>query len=174
MTTNHRNKNRGVCLKVIQRLVLTCALLVPTLSGTATAAPAATFGIEIGNALLCLNQLNSKYFYDYLFEALGKPYKVDGGAYWFKAKDVTLWGLEITDVLVNDSTSPADFVGAVMKDKPQALAEAISKSVNIRFTPEDNSKYALLKSQAGSTIAYEKTKSKIYCAKSKYLVPGKQ
>jgi len=136
-------------LKVIHRIVLSCALLAPTLPGIAHAAPVATFGIEVGNALLCLNQLNSKYFYDYLFEAFGKPYKVDGGAYWFKAKDVTLWGLE-------------------------ALADAISKSVAIRFTPEDNSKYSLLKSQAGSTIAYETTKSKIYCAKSKYLVPGKE
>ena len=162
-------------MKVIHRVVLSCALLASPFSGIgiANAAPVATFNIEVGNALLCLNQLNSKYFYDYLFEAFGKPYKVDGGAYWFKAKDVTLWGLEVTDVLVNDSGSPADFIGAVVKDTPQALVDAINKSVSIRFTAVDSSKYSLMSSQTGSVIAYEKTKSKIYCAKSKYLVPGK-
>ena len=51
--------------------------------------------------MLCLNQLNSKYFYDYLFEAFGKPYKTEGGAYWFKAAGSNIWGMEITDVMVN-------------------------------------------------------------------------
>ena len=164
-------------MKIIHRIALTCALLAPGLTFTgsvAHAAPAATFGIEVGNALLCLNQLNSKYFYDYLFEAFGKPYKTDGGAYWFKAAGSTIWGMEITDVLVNDGTSPADFIGAVVNSTPQALADAIGKNVGIRYTLEDNSKYSLRQSQAGSTIAYADTKAKIYCAKSKYLVPGKQ
>jgi hypothetical protein len=161
-------------LNIIHRIALTCALLAPGAVGTASAAPAATFSIEVGNALLCLNQLNSKYFYDYLFEAFGKPYKTDGGAYWFKATGSNIWGMEITDVLVNDGSSPADFVGAVVNGTPQALADAIGKSVGIRFTLEDNSKYALRQSQAGSTIAYADTKAKIYCAKSKYLVPPVQ
>lgn len=161
-------------MKIIHRIALVCALLAPGVSGVANAAPAATFGIEIGNALLCLNQLNSKYFYDYLFEAFGKPYKTDGGAYWFKAAGSNLWGMEVTDILVNDSSSPADFVGAVINGTPQALADAIGTTAGIRFSLDDNTKYSLRQSQAGSTIAYADTKAKIYCAKSKYLVPPKQ
>lgn len=159
-------------MKTIHRIALACALLAPGMSGIANAAPAATFGIEVGNALLCLNQLNSKYFYDYLFEAIGKPYKTEGGAYWFKASGINLWGMEVTDVLVNDDTSPADFVGAVVNGTPQALSDAIGKAVGIRYSLEDNGQYALRRSQAGSVIAYANNKSKIYCAKSKYLVPG--
>jgi hypothetical protein len=172
-----RHAHQGVCLKIIHRIALACALLAPGLAGmngVANAAPAATFGIEVGNALLCLNQLNSKYFYDYLFEAFGKPYKNEGGAYWFKAAGSNLWGMEVTDILVNDSSSPADFIGANINGTPQALGDAISKSVGIRFTLDDATKYSLRQSQAGSVIAYADTKAKIYCAKSKYLVPGKQ
>lgn len=161
-------------MKIIHRIALVGALLAPGLTGMANAAPAATFGIEVGNALLCLNQLNSKYFYDYLFEAFGKPYKTEGGAYWFKSAGSTIWGMEITDVLVNDSSSPADFIGAVVNSTPQALADAIGKNVGIRYTLEDNSKYSQRQSQAGSIIAYADTKAKIYCAKSKFLVPPKQ
>ncbi|EJL83790.1 hypothetical protein PMI16_04097 [Herbaspirillum sp. CF444] len=164
-------------MKIIHRIALACALLAPSvtgMTGIANAAPAATFGIEVGNALLCLNQLNSKYFYDYLFEAFGKPYKNEGGAYWFKAAGSTIWGMEITDVLVNDSSSPADFIGAVVNSTPQALADAIGRTVGIRYSLEDNSKYSQRQSQAGSIIAYANTNAKIYCAKSKYLVPPKQ
>src|SRR5450830_1083266 len=121
-SARRRRAQQGVCLKIIHRIAFACALLAPSvngLTGIATAAPAATFGIEVGNALLCLNQLNSKNSYDYLLEAFGK-------------------------------------------------------SVGIRYSLEDNSKYSQRQSQAGSIIAYADTKAKIYCAKSKYLVPGKQ
>lgn len=164
-------------MKHIHRIALACALLGLTITGphgSANAAPAATFAVEVGNALLCLNQLNSKYFYDYLFEAFGKPYKTEGGAYWFKAAGSNLWGMEISDVLVNDSSSPADFLGAVVNGTPQALADAIARNAGIRFTLEDKGKYALRQSQAGSTIAYAGIKAKIFCAKSTYLVPGQQ
>lgn len=166
-------RKKRVFLNIIHRFTLVCVLLAPGMSGIANAAPAA-FGIEIGNALLCLNQLNSKYFYDYLFEAFGKPYKNEGGAYWFKSADSTLWGMEVTDVLVNSGSSPSEFIGAVVKGTPQELADAIDKGVGIRYTLEDNDKYAQRRSQAGSVIAYANSKAKIYCAKSKFLVPGSQ
>jgi hypothetical protein len=166
-------RKKGVFLNIIHRVTLACALLAPGMSGVASAAPPA-FGIEIGNALLCLNQLNSKYFYDYLFEAFGKPHKNEGGAYWFKSADSTLWGMEVTDVLVNNNSSPAEFVGAVVKGTPQELADAIGKSVGIHYTLEDNGQYAQRRSQSGSVIAYADSKAKIYCAKSKLLMPGNQ
>ena len=156
-------------MKNIHRAVLACTLSLCTAAG-AVAPP--TFGIEVGNALLCLNQLNSKYFFDYLQAAFGPPYKTEGGAYWFKA-DSSIWGLQITDVMVNDPSSPADFIGAVVNATPQKVAEAISSSIGIRFTLTDATTYSLRESQAGSKIAYADTKAKIYCAKSKFLVPGK-
>lgn len=157
--------------KSLPALALACSAAV---TPAAHAAPQPSFGIEVGNALLCLNQLNSKYFFDYLVEAFGPPYKTEGGAYWFKATNVNIWGVQATDFLVNDSSSQADFIGAYFKATPVKLAEAISTSLGIRFTAEDNSAYPMRQSQAGSKIVYNNTDAKMYCAKSKFLVPSPQ
>lgn len=176
----------GVCLEIVSRLaaklpaLVRVSVLVSALGCTLLASPAAraaapqpSFGIEIGNALLCLNQLNSKYFFDYLYEAFGPPYKTEGGAYWFKAtNNIAIWGVPLTDVLVNDGSSPADFIGAYFKDTPVKLTDAISKAVGIRFTPEDTSAYPMRQSQAGAKIVYNDVNAKMYCAKSKFLVPS--
>lgn len=172
----------GVRLKIASRL---CTCLRPRLSALALtlasavaaappvqAAPQPSFGIEIGNALLCLNQLNSKYFFDYLVAAFGPPYKTEGGAYWFRATNVSLWGVQATDFLVNDSNSQADFIGAYFNATPVKLTDAIKSALGIRFTPEDDSAYPVRQSQAGSKIVYNDTNAKMYCAKSKFLVPG--
>lgn len=156
--------------------VLAAALLTPGVP--ACAAPPATLSITIGSALLCQDQLNSKYFYDYLFIAFGKPYKAERGAYWFstsrdRRSGSNIWGLQVSDILVNDSNSPADFIGAVFNATPQALADAITHNTGFRFNVANTTqKYALLQSQTGSVIAYAGTQAKIYCAKSKYLVPS--
>ncbi|WP_343649533.1 hypothetical protein [Herbaspirillum sp.] len=163
-------------MKIASRL--TTRLLALALAGAAASAPPAqaapqpSFGIEVGNALLCLNQLNSKYFYDYLVAALGPPYKTEGGAYWFKATNVSLWGMQATDFLVNDSSSQADFIGAYFNTTPVKLTDAIKAALGIRFTAEDESAYPVRQSQAGSKIVYNDTNAKMYCAKSKFLVPG--
>lgn len=166
-------------MNIVRRLAASLPALA--LAGSAAVAPTAhaaapqpSFGIEVGNALLCLNQLNSKYFYDYLYEAFGPPYKTEGGAYWFKATNMTLWGIQATDFLVNDGSSQADFIGAYFKTTPVKLTEAISAALGIRFTPEDNSAYPMRQSQAGSKIVYNNTDAKMYCAKSKFLVPSPQ
>lgn len=166
-------------MKIVRRLAASLpALALACSAGVAPAAQAApqpSFGIEVGNALLCLNQLNSKYFYDFLTEAFGPPYKTEGGAYWFKAPNsVTLWGLQVTDLLINDSNSQADFIGAFFNATPVKLTESISAAVGIRFTAEDNTAYPIRQSQAGSKIVYNNTNAKMYCAKSKYLVPAPQ
>jgi hypothetical protein len=147
-----------------------CAVLA---AGPAQAAPSATFGIEVGNALLCLNQLNSKYFYDYLTVAFGPPYKTEGGAYWFKASG-SIWGVQVTDVLVNDGSSQADFIGAYFKTTPAKLGDAVTAATGIRFSLEDTTTYSPRHSQAGSMIVYNDNDAKMYCAKSKFLVPGPQ
>ncbi|MFJ3044358.1 hypothetical protein ACIPEN_00885 [Herbaspirillum chlorophenolicum] len=165
-------------MKIVRRLAASLPALALACSAgvapVAQAAPQPSFGIEVGNALLCLNQLNSKYFYDYLYEAFGPPYKTEGGAYWFKATNVNLWGVQVTDLLVNDSNSQADFIGAFFNATPVRLTDAISSTLGIRFTQEDNSAYPVRQSQAGSKIVYNNTNAKMYCAKSKYLVPSPQ
>ncbi|MBO9537017.1 hypothetical protein [Herbaspirillum sp.] len=163
-------------MKIVRRLAASLLVLACSagVAPVAQAAPQPSFGIEIGNALLCLNQLNSKYFYDYLTEAFGPPYKTEGGAFWFKASNVNLWGVQVTDLLVNDSSSQADFIGAFFNATPVKLTESISSALGIRFTPDDNSAYPVRQSQAGSKIVYNNTNAKMYCAKSKFLVPSPQ
>lgn len=174
MPIRHHGENRLNNIRRLARtwpaLALTCALLAPA---GAYAAPKPTFGIEVGNALLCLNQLNSKYFFDYLVDAFGPPYKTEGGAYWFKATNTSLWGMQVTDVLVNDSASQAEFIGAYFNTTPVKLVDAIGGAIGIRFTPKDNSQYPERSSQAGSMIVYNDVNAKMYCAKSKFLVPSK-
>jgi hypothetical protein len=82
--------------------------------------------------------------------------------------------MQATDFLVNDSSSQADFIGAYFKTTPVKLTDAISAAVGIRFTPEDNSAYPMRQSQAGSKVVYNDTDAKMYCAKSKFLVPAQQ
>ena len=142
------------------------------------AVPSGSFSIDIGSALLCMDQLNSKYFYDYLTLAFGPAYQAEGGAYWFsttrnRQSGSNLWGLQVSDILVNDSSSPAEFIGAVVNATPQELADAITRNTGFRFTLENpNDAFGLRHAQTGSVIAYAGKKAKIYCAKSRYLVPS--
>jgi hypothetical protein len=59
------------------------ALLLAWGCGGAQAAVPTTFGTIVGNALLCRDEVDNKYFYNYVLNALGPAYKHDGGAYWF-------------------------------------------------------------------------------------------
>jgi len=111
---------KNVCLNIIHCVVLAGALQV------ASAAAPPTFGTEVGNALLCIDQLDNKYFYDYLSAVFGKPYKIDGGAYWFKTPGATLWGVEVLDVMVYDPSSPLAFLGAILKNNPSQLSKMTS------------------------------------------------
>lgn len=46
--------------------------------------PPSTFGQVVGNAVLCIDQIDNKAFYAYLLTAFGPAYKHEGGAYWFR------------------------------------------------------------------------------------------
>jgi hypothetical protein len=135
----------------------------------APAAMPSTFGPIVGNALLCRSHLENGYFYTYLETAFGKPYKHEGGAYWFKTPDTTLWGFESKEVWVSDDTSELVFIGALSEAEPDKLADAVRASVGVRYTAQDAGKYPLRASVLGSTIAYVDKKSKIYCARYKPL-----
>ncbi|MFL6673922.1 MAG: hypothetical protein ACJ8LG_11610 [Massilia sp.] len=132
-----------------------------------------TFGPVIGSALLCRSHLDNAYFHSWLEAAFGPSYKHEGGAYWFKAPDATLWGTPVSEIIVSDDTSPLVFVGAVAESTPEQLEQSIHAAAGMRYLAADGSRYPLRVSNPGSTIAYFNAKSKIYCARFKPLPPGR-
>jgi len=131
-----------------------------------------TFAPTIGSALLCRSHLDNIYFHSYLTTAFGPAYKHEGGAYWFRL-DATLWGKPVKEVMVSDDTSELVFVAAVADSKPEELEEAIRASAGIRHRAVDASPFPLRVSNPGSVIAYQNSKSKIYCARYKPLPSGR-
>ena len=135
-------------------------------------APPSTFGQVVGNAVLCIDQIDNKAFYAYLLTAFGPAYKHEGGAYWFRT-DATLWGAPITDVIVSDDTSPLVFMGVVADATPEKLEPAIRGASGMRFNKLDNSAFPVRGSMPGSKIVYFRSKAKVYCAKYKPLPPAR-
>ncbi len=157
---------------------LRAALLPLFLSAAAGAACAqaqdkqpSTFGPVVGGALLCHDQIDNKYFYSWLSTHFGAPYKHEGGAYWFRTGEATLWGAPVSEVMVSDDTSELAFLAAVAEVPPDELEQSIRRASGVAYPAVDASPYPLRISAPGSTIAYYNTKSKIYCAKFKPLPP---
>jgi hypothetical protein len=136
----------------------------------ASAAPPSHFGTTVGYTLLCLNALDEIFFYNYLKDAFGKPYKHEAGAWWFKANAI-LWGLPVIDVLVSDSAGNYTFLAAVIDATPQKLEEAIFTSYGVHHAQVETNRFPVRQARPGSQIIHFQQKSKIFCAKSRYLVP---
>jgi hypothetical protein len=164
----------GQALTALRRLVPALAaalvLVAPALAQTQDKQPS-TFAPVIGAALLCHDHLDNTYFYSWLKTHFGPAYKHEGGAYWFRTGETTLWGAPVTEVMVSDDTSEWVFVGAVAEVAPDELEQAIRKAAGVGHRAVDASPYPLRVSIPGSTIAYYNAKSKIYCAKFKPLPP---
>lgn len=153
--------------KAISFLLFNCCLLTAPLG---MAAPT-TFGTQIGHALLCMDQLNSNSFYDYLKTFFGPPYKKADGAYWFRVDNNTyLWGAKVTEVLVGDLSSDVEFIAAVFATSPENLTNDVNQTMGIRYQALDHATYPVRESRLGSRIIYASTQSKMYCAKSKQLL----
>jgi hypothetical protein len=150
-------------------LLLACA---PGLASAQDKQPS-TFAPVIGNALLCRDQIDNRYFHSWLAAHFGAPYRHEGGAYWFRTGEATLWGTPVTEVMVSDDTSETVFVAAVAEVPPDQLEQAIRAAAGVRHLAADGSPYPLRISAPGSTIAYYNGKSKIYCAKFKPLPQGR-
>jgi hypothetical protein len=149
-------------------LAAACLLAAPLAQAVPT-----TFTNVVGNAILCRSQLDSAYFYQYLNEAFGPPYKHEGGAWWFKA-DAKLWGMSVLDVIVSDDSSALTFIGAVTELAPAEVGDAVRAQVGVVHTKVDKSAFSALTASPGSTIVFFKNRSKIYCAKFKQLPPHLQ
>jgi hypothetical protein len=132
-----------------------------------------TFGPVIRSALLCRDQDDHTPLHSSLATHVRAPYKHEGGAYWFRTGEATLWGTPVTEVMVSDDSSETVFVAAVAEVPPDQLEQAIRSAAGVRHPAADASPYPLRISAPGSTIAYYNNKSKIYCAKFKPLPQGR-
>ncbi len=158
---------------VTRALVLAAACLAAVHAGAARAQTQdkqpSTFGPVIGAGLLCRDQIDNAYFYRYLTQSFGAPYKHEGGAYWFRTGETTLWGKPVTEAFVSDDTSELVFLGAVAEVPPDELEQAVRAATGVPHLARDASPYPLRVSKPASTIVYYNTKSKIYCARYKPL-----
>jgi hypothetical protein len=142
------------------------------LCAAAQAAPS-TFGTVVANGLLCRDQISNAFFYDYLKSYFGNPYKREGGAWWFRAQDAQLWGMEVVELIVSDDSYPYSFIGAIVDTAPDKLEEAIRQHDGIRFAQVGGTAaYPIREGNAGSRIVYVNNRAKIYCAKFKSLPPA--
>ena len=131
----------------------------------ASAAVPTHFEPVIGGALLCRDAIDPVYFKDYLTRYFKAPYKVEGGAYWFKPEPKQqLFGLELVDMFVSLETSRYAFLGVVFKEK---LADARKKLLEAKgavFLPYAGE--TVLRSPPGSfLIQYDTSQTKLYCVK---------
>ena len=130
----------------------------------AFAAPT-TFPQVIGNALLCIDQIDPAYFKKYMTDYFQPAYKVEGEAYWFKA-ETTLFGSRIKEVFVSVESSKFAFLGIVMEDKQETAKEHIESLTGTRFLPDQNS--ITLRTPPGSfLIQYGTQNSKLFCVKQR-------
>lgn len=163
-----RRNLSGAACRTRVALVAFVALFAGALPASGALAAPSTFGTVFGSAVLCRDDVDNVYFYDYLSASFGPAYKREGGAYWFKA-DARLWGTDISDVIVSDDSSELVFVAAVADAAPEQLDEAIAATAGVRHIKADQSAFPVRQARLGSKIVYFNTKSKIYCARYKPL-----
>lgn len=148
--------------------IMGALLMLASYSAPASAAGGAkvpsTFGDKIGSGLLCLDQIDPFYFWSYLNEFFGPPYKKEGGAYWFKVQ-TSLWGAAITDVMVSDGADRLIFLAATSDVNPDELSVSIMGRTGISYQKTEPFQYSPMMSGLGSKIVFSGQKSKIFCAK---------
>jgi hypothetical protein len=155
---------------MMRRYLVAASLLAASFA--AQAAPPSHFGDVLGNGLLCRDQTSNRYYFDYLSQYFGRPYKREGGAYWFRTNDAILWGFPVLEVMISDESFPYSFVGAVTDTTPEELEKSILRQDGQAYAKIDTSRYPVRESKPGSRIVYFNTRSKIYCAKFKQLPPA--
>lgn len=143
-------------------MIVWLALAQPSSALAAGGQMPSTLSSSVGAALLCKDHVDPHYFWTNLERFMGKPYKTEGGAYWFKVQG-NMWGAEITDVLVSDGQAELIFLAAQFKGGPDKLAEAILAATGIKYVKETAQADSPLVSGLGSRIVFAGGNSKIYC-----------
>lgn len=153
------------------RAWLPAALLALACGMAAAQSVPSHFGTIIGSGLLCRDDADNIYYYNYLVKHFGSWYKHEGGAYWFRTAGASIWNTEISEVMVSDDSATYIFVGAVAETTPENLEKAIIQQTGMHYAVIDTSAYPVREAKPASRIVYFDTKSKIYCAKYKPLPP---
>jgi hypothetical protein len=151
------------------------ALLLALAAVPGAAALPSHFGVTVGFALLCHDQISPGYFRDYLKQYFGAPARYEGGAYWYKTKGAQLWGSPVTEVFVSDGASDYAFLGALVKAAPPALAKAIEAQPEYgvwHFTATGSAPFSPLRAPSGAQIVFKgAAESKIYCVNPAFSGP---
>jgi len=159
---------RGVGVALARTLF---ACLLGSVPVAANAVPT-HFGTVLGNGLLCRDETSNRYYFDYMVRFFGQPYKREGGAYWFRTPDATLWGFPVREVIVSDESYHYSFIGALADATPEKLEEAITAQDGVRYAKIDRSRFPVRETRSGGRIVYANRQAKIYCAKFKPLPPA--
>jgi hypothetical protein len=154
---------------MLRRLICLAFL---ALSPLVHAASPTHFGVVLGNGLLCRDETSNRYYFDYMVQYFGKPYKREGGAYWFRTPEATLWNTPILEVMVSDESFPYSFVAAIADATPENLEKAVQGQEGLQYAKIEASRFPVRETKAGSRIVYFNTRSKIFCAKFKPLPPA--
>ncbi len=149
--------------KLSAPLVTIATILIICANNAYALGPKPDFSVTVGPAILCRDQLDMKFFYDYLTASFGPSYKQEQGAYWFRAK-AQLFGKDIKEIFISDQSSDWAFVGAVFNAKPEDLAKSVQASAGTIFGKTDSGyKYSPYQSQGTSEIMWQKNDSKLLC-----------
>ena len=121
------------------------------------------FSVTIGPAVLCRDKMEMKFYYDYLKDSFGQPYKHEQGAYWFRTK-TQLFGKDLTEVFISDQSTDWEFVGAVFKVKPDVLAKALQSDVGpLYIKTAAGYQYSPYATQSLSEIMWQGNNAKLLC-----------
>ena len=131
-------------------------------------AQGSTFSITLGMAVLCLDDVEPGFFYNYMNKT-SRPSKREKGAYWFKTSE-PLFGAPVTEVFISDGSSKHTFVGVVSSLPPDQLADAIATGAPAggnfkKVNPVD--KYSTYISPAGSEIIFQGKNGKMFCRRDR-------
>jgi len=155
-------RSTQIPLLVACKTLLACLAVLLSLPAHALG-PRPDFGVTLGPAVLCRDKLEMKYLYDYLSASIGPAYKREQGAYWFRTK-AQLFGKELAELFVSDQSSEWDFVGAVVKAKPDELAKAVQTAAGPVFVKTAAGyQYSPYQAQGSSEIMWQNKNAKILC-----------
>jgi len=127
-----------------------------------------TFSTTVGMAVLCLDDVEPGFFYNYMSQ-IKPPARREHGAFWFKTSE-QLFGAPLSEVFVSDGSTRHSFVGVVSALPPDQLAEAVAAAAPAggRFkkrNPAD--KYSTFVSSSGAEIAYQGKNGKLFCRRDR-------
>lgn len=91
-------------------------------------AHAALYGVELEDVTSCNSSPDPNTFYSHFTREYGLPYKNEGGAFWWKTKNLVMaYGTRVREVFVS-SDYRWSLVGIVLEGKPDKLIPFIAAS----------------------------------------------